>query len=104
MRVITKATTLVALVVWGLAAEVGIAGEEELDDMDNAKLAHHRAKQRMLDSRKSSEERDRDSRQNSGSCGSLNIGNVSNQRGARGPKEVTVIVTGDVINANNNCR
>ena len=38
-------------------------------------------------------------------CGSVNIGNVvGNGRVGFGPTEVNVIITGDVINANNNCR
>jgi len=38
-------------------------------------------------------------------CGNVEIGNVtSNGPHFGGPKEVTVIVTGDVINAGNNCR
>lgn len=37
-------------------------------------------------------------------CGAVNIGNVIT--GGRGfqPREVTVVITGDVINANNQCK
>lgn len=103
MRYLLRITSLMILTLFIVSIETSVAGEEELNDLSNAKLAHHRAKQRMLDGRKSSEERERDGSQG-GSCGSLNVGNVSNQRGAKGPREVTVIVTGDIINANNNCR
>ncbi|CAK0767777.1 conserved exported hypothetical protein [Gammaproteobacteria bacterium] len=38
-------------------------------------------------------------------CGSVSIGNVRTTRGGPAPREVTTIVTGDVINVNNgNCR
>lgn len=43
--------------------------------------------------------------ENSAACGNVDIGNfVSNGRGSRAPREINVIITGDVINANNNCR
>lgn len=39
-----------------------------------------------------------------GGCGGVNVGNVTSGRGVGSmPREVTVIVTGDVINANNKC-
>jgi hypothetical protein len=38
-------------------------------------------------------------------CGNVDIGNfVSGNKGGRGPKEITVVITGDVINANNKCK
>lgn len=36
-------------------------------------------------------------------CGSLEVGNVDTERAGFKPTEVNVIITGDVINANNNC-
>jgi len=37
-------------------------------------------------------------------CGSVDIGNVFAGKPGKNPREVTVIVTGDVINANNQCK
>lgn len=37
-------------------------------------------------------------------CGSVSIGNVITDKRAGSPKEITTIVTGDVINANNTCK
>jgi len=39
-----------------------------------------------------------------GGCGGVNVGNVSGGPGAGSlPRQVTVVITGDVINANNKC-
>ena len=39
-----------------------------------------------------------------GGCGGLNVGNVTAGRGVRSlPRQGTVVITGDVINANNKC-
>lgn len=38
-----------------------------------------------------------------GQCGSLNVGNVQTGRLGQAPRQVNVIVTGDVVNANNKC-
>ena len=39
------------------------------------------------------------------SCGNVDIGNiVSTSPGWRGPQQITVVVTGDVVNAGNNCK
>ena len=38
-------------------------------------------------------------------CGNVDIGNFdSGNKGGRAPKEITVVITGDVINANNKCK
>lgn len=38
-------------------------------------------------------------------CGNVDIGNfVSGNKGGRAPREITVVITGDVINANNKCK
>jgi hypothetical protein len=40
-----------------------------------------------------------------GECGNVNIGNViTGGRPGFQPREVTVVITGDVINANNQCK
>jgi len=82
------------------------AGNDFMDDDDGAKMARLKAKQRHYDAKDDRDGKgddDRDSRSNA-ACGSLNLGNMVNQRGARAPREVNIIVTGDVINANNKCR
>ena len=41
----------------------------------------------------------------SGDCGNIDIGNVdTGKKIGFGPRDVTVVITGDVINANNNCQ
>jgi hypothetical protein len=77
-----------------------MAGEEGLEDDANAKLARVKAKQRAFGSGS-------DFGSGSGSnaeCGSLNVGNVDNRGRNSRLREVIVVVEGDVINANNNCR
>ena len=46
------------------------------------------------------------SESNSADCGSVNIGNVSNDRGRIGavPQNNTVVITGPVINVGNKCK
>lgn len=40
-----------------------------------------------------------------GGCGNVNIGNVAaGPTGFLGPRDITVIVTGDVVNAGNTCK
>ena len=92
----------IATVALAALATPAPAGELGLDDLTNAKLARIKAKQRQQEA---AQRRSGDKGSDSAvtECGSIGIGNtVTNRRGA--PKEVTVIVTGDVINANNRCR
>lgn len=77
---------------------MSIAGEDGLTDLQNAKVAHQLAKQRMLDARKTKEEREDDRDSEDKSCGSIDIGNVRNERGAGAPREIITVVRGDVIN------
>ncbi|MBX2859273.1 MAG: hypothetical protein KTR17_11480 [Cellvibrionaceae bacterium] len=37
-------------------------------------------------------------------CGAIDLGNVKNARGYRNQREITIIVSGDIINANNHCK
>lgn len=78
-------------------AGIGHAGEENLTDLQNAKVAHQIAKQRMLESRKTKEEREQSDSEDQ-SCGSIDIGNVRTERGAGAPREIITVVKGDVIN------
>ncbi len=83
------------------------AGEIELTDIQNAKLARHRARERVMKNEKQEDYIDDDtpgpSDLNDGDCGTVDIGNVVNNKGFGGPKEIDVIITGDIINANNDC-
>jgi len=82
-------------------------GELELSDAQNAKLARHRAKERVSknEAQESYEVGQDDSEDDldDGDCGTVDIGNVVNNKGFGGPKKIDVIITGDIINANNDC-
>jgi hypothetical protein len=73
-----------------------------------AKLAHERAKARGLSNKSAGVGRpgaNADASNPLAECGAVNIGNVlTGGRPGFQPREVTVVITGDVINANNNCR
>lgn len=95
LSILTAATLL-------LSAPDTQAGVLEFPDEVNAKVARSKAKMRRMRSSQDSGGRRSDG-SGTADCGSVDIGNVqTNGRGA--PREVTVIVTGDVVNANNNCR
>ena len=67
-----------------------------------AKVARERAKQ---DAARSARADDAQERERDGDCGNLEIGNVDvGNRPGRTPREITVVVRGDVINTNNKCR
>ncbi|MCB1889707.1 MAG: hypothetical protein KDH20_19020 [Rhodocyclaceae bacterium] len=79
------------------------ADSETADLPENilAKMARYKAKRFNDESDKSFLERRRGDQ--IGSCGGLNVGNVTAGRGGRMPRQVTVVISGDVINANNKC-
>lgn len=86
-------------------APLSYAGEEGLEDDTLAKIARAKAKKRGEYQRDKSSERDGGGGGGGfGKCGSLNIGNVVAPKRGATPREVTVVVTGDVINANNKCK
>jgi hypothetical protein len=67
-----------------------------------AKIAKEKAKAGSLSAQMAGQAADRNA---TAECGSVNIGNVVGaSRVGFGPTEVNVIITGDVINANNKCR
>lgn len=95
-------TLLIAILGLGLCAVLpSFAGVQGLEDEDNAKLARHKA-QMKLASKKG------DGKNGAGGdsdkCGSIDVGNVTNNKPGRPVREVTVIVDGPIINANNKCR
>jgi len=81
------------------------AGELGWDEDTNAKLARHKADARRHSATNGDNNRRGNNSNNNqgGECGSVNVGNVTNQRGAQSTREVTVIITGDIVNANNKC-
>ncbi len=96
LQSVGKAAVLVSGVL-ALGAPAS-AGEEGLTNLQNAKVAYQIAKQRMLETHKTREEREEDAAREDQSCGAIDIGNVRNERGARAPREVITVVKGDVIN------
>ena len=97
MNTLRKITVAMLAIGMCSLSTLSSAGEEGLTDLQNAKVAYQLAKQRQLEAQKTKEEREDDSGQEQ-KCGAVDIGNVSNQRGARGPREVITVVKGDVIN------
>ena len=77
--------------------EVWDGEEEVLAQMARMKVRKHTENK----ARSVLTQQDKDS-STPGSCGNLNIGNVKNTR-ANGDQKITIVVTGDVINANNKC-
>lgn len=110
LKTLTLAAGLGALAIAGgpLAVTPAVAGELELTDAQNAKLARHRAKERVLKNEKQESYLPEGTPSNNNDdgdddCGSVDIGNVVNNAGFGGPREIDVIITGDIINANNKC-
>jgi len=102
------AAALVMATSQELVIESVQAGEIELTDAQNAKLSRHKARERVSknEANKSYEIGDNDDDNSSAEdedCGTVDIGNVINNKGFGGPKKIDVIITGDIINANNDC-
>ena len=100
------ATVLLALVS---AAALAVNAEPmDLEPETLAKLAQQRAKANGLSKTSDAvgNARASDGLANSpAACGAVNIGNViGGGRPGFQPREITVVITGDVINANNKCR
>lgn len=84
-----------------LPAQAAEAEGVEMPEHIRAKMARYRAKRFDEDAGKDFADRGSNL---TGGCGGVNVGNVTKGRGVGSlPREVTVIVTGDVINANNKC-
>ena len=87
------------------------AGELDFPDEQNAKVSRFKAKGRVLKNELMGQTipDDEDVEDNIFSgldeqCGVIDIGNVSNNKPFGQPQKVDVIITGDVINAGNNCK
>jgi len=102
-------TTIVALHALACAAVQAAALAEPLD-LDPAilsKLALERAKNRGQASAvaRDSATAASDGLRDPADCGNVNIGNVvTGGKPGFQPREITVVITGDVINANNKCK
>jgi hypothetical protein len=107
------ATALVALlalfVAVAQAAPAAVAEPMDIDPEILSKMALQRAKARNL-GQTGSAKSGTGNTNGAGSpapfdCGAVNIGNIiGNGRPGFQPREVTVVITGDVINANNQCK
>ncbi len=96
------ASLIVGLMICSAGAIAADAETADLPENILAKMARYKAKRFNEPSDKSFIERRRGDQV--GTCGGLNIGNVSGGRGVRSmPRQVTVVISGDVINANNKC-
>lgn len=110
-KTLAMAVLLAAALVTGIPVESIVsnarAGELELSDAQNAKLARHKAKERVSKNEAQKDysigSEDDNETSDDEECGTVDIGNVVNNKGFGGPKQIDVIITGDIINANNKC-
>ncbi len=91
-------------------SQTAYAGELDFDDAQNAKVSRFKAKGRVLQNELMDKsipddvEGDVSSGFEEEKCGVVDIGNVTNDKPFGTPQQVDVIITGDVINAGNNCK
>ena len=101
--------TIISVCLLSSSINLSSAGNLDMTDEQNVKLARNKAMLRSLKHKDSSdyigasiEERIRRGFDKMG-CGSVDIGNVLDH-GIGGPREIDIIITGDIINANNRCK
>jgi hypothetical protein len=90
------------LLPWHLvtAGDALAASTNPMDDADlNARIAHVKAKSKARAAKAGEKAGRADEIDESKECGRVDIGNVATPARGRQPREVTVIVTGDVINS-----
>lgn len=87
------------------------AGELEFNDEQNAKVSRFKAKGRVLKNKLGGNEivenveADIESGfEDESKCGVVDIGNVTDSKPFGAPRQVDIIITGDVINAGNKCK
>lgn len=100
----TIAALTLTLASIGTAHAVANAEPLDIDPEILSKLAKERAKTNTIAKRSATTRSSNGPDQADADCGAVAIGNVTTGRIGFQPQEVTVIVTGDVINANNRCR
>ena len=111
IKIFILSTLLAAALVIGLPTggviSAALAGELDLSDAQNAKLAKHKARERVSKNEAQKDysigTEDDNETSDDDECGTVDIGNVVNNKGFGGPKQIDVIITGDIINANNKC-
>lgn len=95
--------TIAVMLVGGTAAAHAVETEvSDMDDLLRAKVAKHKAKQTAA--KQSVAASSAEAQNETDSCGGVDIGNSTGSKPGRGPKEIFVVITGDVINANNKCK
>ena|SRR2546423_14398645 len=107
-RPLFVSSLVVLLALASSAAQAAATAEPmDLDAAQMSKLALERAKNRRqaaADARGGAATAS-DGLRDPADCGNVNIGNViTGGKPGFQPREVTVVITGDVINANNKCR
>ncbi len=105
-KIIAAALLATAVASLGNTAHAASAEPLDIEPEFLAKLAKEKAKA-TAESRAAANASKKDQRnaQSAADCGAIAIGNVvGNGRIGFGPTDVNVIIVGDVINANNNCR
>ncbi|MEK6748379.1 MAG: hypothetical protein AABY83_04145 [Pseudomonadota bacterium] len=91
---------LVVFLVFISYAGVSTAAVHKFEDKTNAKVARLKARQNAASATAGSGVGGA-----KGNCGGVDIGNVTNQKGSKQAKqEVTVVITGDVVNMGNKCK
>jgi hypothetical protein len=95
------------LLIINCAAASGLYAAEteilELDEAILARLAREKLRKNAEEDREADINKKRKAADATG-CGSVNIGNIIGSKRVSGSTEITVVVTGDVVNANNKCR
>lgn len=94
----------VALTIAALGLAAGPAAAQALNDNTNLKLL--KAKSNLLKMKQDEKNKPGAAAGKTGQdfgCGHVDIGNVDRQKGVTGG-EVTVVITGDVINTGNKCK
>jgi hypothetical protein len=102
-------SSLAAILMLASAAAQAVAVAEPLDLEPQllSKLALERAKNRgqVAADRSAAARNASDGLRDPADCGNVNIGNViTGGKPGFQPRDVTVVITGDVINANNKCK
>ena len=104
MKKLIKTLLAASAMTWAMTIPAQ-AVETEVSDMDDllrAKVAKHKAKQISI--LQSTDANSAETQNESANCGGVDIGNSVGAKPGRAPKEIVVVITGDVVNANNKCK
>jgi hypothetical protein len=106
-HIATGLVALLALASAAVQANNAVAEPMDIEPAVLSKLALERAKTRgqVTDAKRQGGARAGDGLADPADCGNVNIGNIiTGGKPGFQPREVTVVITGDVINANNKCK